>query len=138
MNWTRVAAYGLFVEDGRILLCRVASGNLHVGKWTLPGGGLEFGESAHDAARREILEETGLQADLGETAYVDTRLVDLADGSTLHSVRLVFRAIATGGVLRDEPDGSTDACRWMTPDEARAAGLVDLAQFGLEVAFPGG
>lgn len=138
MRWTRVAAYGLFVEDGRILLCRVSAGNLHAGKWTLPGGGVEFGESPQDAAWREIMEETGLEADLSATAHVDSRLVDLTDGSTLHSMRLVFRATPTGGRLRDETDGSTDACRWMTPDEARASGLVDLAQFGLELAFPVG
>lgn len=136
MRWTRVAAYGLFVEDGRVLLCRLGPGNVHVGKWTLPGGGLEFGENAQDAAKREILEETGLHATLSETVHVDSRLVELEDGSILHAVRLVFRATATGGMLKDETDGSTDACRWMTSEEARAAGLVDLAAFGLELAFP--
>jgi len=125
----------LFADAGRILLCRVSEGNRHAGKWTPPGGGLEFGEDPRDAALREIMEETGLTAEVGETAHVCCCVIDMEDGSTLHSVRLVFRATATGGSLRDETAGSTDTCRWMTPDEARAAGLVDLAEFGLEQAF---
>ncbi|HEX6656334.1 MAG TPA: NUDIX domain-containing protein [Candidatus Limnocylindria bacterium] len=47
---TRVAAYALCVEDGRILLCRIAPGYWSgVGAWTLPGGGLDFGESPRAA-----------------------------------------------------------------------------------------
>src|ERR1700675_729791 len=58
---TRVAAYALCVEDDRLLMCRLAPGEWTlVGHWTLPGGGLAFGESPPDAALRELDEETGL------------------------------------------------------------------------------
>ena len=57
---TRLAAYAVIVQDGHILLCRVAPGNLGAGLWTLPGGGLEFGESPEVGVVREVEEETGL------------------------------------------------------------------------------
>lgn len=59
---TRLAAYGVISRDERVLLCRVAAGYLGAGRWTLPGGGLEFGEAPEAAAVRELEEETGLVA----------------------------------------------------------------------------
>src|SRR5262245_51121863 len=59
---TRLAAYGVIVRDGSILLCHVSPGNLGEGLWTLPGGGLDFGEPPDRGAIREVEEETGLVA----------------------------------------------------------------------------
>ena len=54
---TRVAAYALCKRDGRILLCRIGPGPwTAVGRWTLPGGGIDFGEPPADAALRELTE----------------------------------------------------------------------------------
>ena len=54
-----------------------------------------------------------------------------------HGIRIVYRVVITGGELRDEPQGSTDTCRWMTRDEALAMPLVDLAEYGLRLAYGG-
>ena len=45
-------------EDGKILLIKNTYGN---GKWNLPGGGIEKGETPENAVRREIQEEVGLE-----------------------------------------------------------------------------
>lgn len=55
------AAGVLFVDKGdtnKVLMLRRA-GHDHVGEWAFPGGGLEAGESAREAAVREVFEETG-------------------------------------------------------------------------------
>ena len=52
-------------EDGRILLCRRAIDPRH-GKWTLPAGFMENGETAAEGAAREALEEANARVEIGE------------------------------------------------------------------------
>ncbi|MEZ5097747.1 MAG: NUDIX domain-containing protein [Nocardioides sp.] len=66
----RVAAYAVILRDDRILLSQVAPHISPEGAWTLPGGGVDHGENPRDALLREIVEETGLDAMVGETARV--------------------------------------------------------------------
>ncbi|GIJ67012.1 NUDIX domain-containing protein [Virgisporangium ochraceum] len=62
----RVAvATGILVADGRVLLgLRSRDRANYPGRWDLPGGHVEPGESPRDAARRELREEIGVDADL--------------------------------------------------------------------------
>ena len=55
-----VSAYAICVRDGQMLLARIGPGRYDTGRWTLPGGGLNWGESPVDAVLRELTEETGL------------------------------------------------------------------------------
>ena len=66
----RVASYALILRDDRILLTRLASRISADEKWHLPGGGVDHGENPRDALVREIREETGLDAEVGDTARV--------------------------------------------------------------------
>jgi ADP-ribose pyrophosphatase YjhB (NUDIX family) len=141
---TRVAAYALCVDaDDRILLCRIAPGYWSDnGSWTLPGGGLEFGESPADGVLRELTEETGLTGTVESLAEIQdwsgrwTHPVDGVD-EAFHAIQLIYHAEITGGELRDELEGSTDAARWFTRAEAEALPLVDLARTGIRLAFGG-
>jgi 8-oxo-dGTP diphosphatase len=56
----RVGVGVLVVRDGHVLLGR-RLGSHGAGTWSAPGGSLEFGESIEQCARRELLEETGLE-----------------------------------------------------------------------------
>jgi ADP-ribose pyrophosphatase YjhB (NUDIX family) len=137
---TRVAAYALCRDDpGRILLCRIAPWILAGEVWTLPGGGLDYGEPPEAAVVRELAEETGYDGEIVELADVSDRLVsgpfaDEPETDRLHAIRIVYRVRITGGELRDEPDGSTDTCAWFTLDEAKALHLSELARRSLALA----
>lgn len=132
---TRVAAYAVCTdEDGRMLLCRIAPGHSvdFDGWWTLPGGGLDHGEDPRDGALRELTEETGYIGELIDLLEVDswhTTFTHPQDGEELdwHGIRILYRCRIVDGELRDEQDGSTDTCRWFTPDELRGERLVDIA-----------
>lgn len=117
---TRVAAYCIIVDEGQLLLAHWNEGG---GRgWSLPGGGVEFGEDPADAAVREAFEETGYRVELLSMLGVDSTVVPAArrfDGSgvPLHAIRLLFEARVVGGELRDEVDGSTDQAAWFALDE---------------------
>jgi 8-oxo-dGTP diphosphatase len=138
---TRVAAYVLCVESDRLLLCRLAPGEwTSVGHWTLPGGGLNFGESPPDAALRELHEETGLRGQvigLADVLSWSKRWIHPGDGvdEAYHAIQIVYRVRITGGELRDELNGSTDAARWFSRDDLSGLPLVDLAREAARLAF---
>jgi 8-oxo-dGTP diphosphatase len=115
----RVAAYAVIVRDERILLSRLAPWITATEQWTLPGGGLDHGEDPRDAVVREIREETGLDAVVGEQARVysahQARVRRDGRRSDYHALRIVYDA----WVPPDSPDprvvevdGSTIDSAW--------------------------
>jgi ADP-ribose pyrophosphatase YjhB (NUDIX family) len=133
---TRVAAYALSTdENGRILLCRIAPSVAAGEIWTLPGGGLEFGEPPEVAVLRELAEESGYQGEVVGLADVKDRVVTDSDGGgRMHAIRIVYRVRVTGGEARDEVDGSTDTCDWFALDAASRLNLGGLARHALTLA----
>jgi ADP-ribose pyrophosphatase YjhB (NUDIX family) len=93
-------------RDGRILLTRRTI-NPARGRWTFPGGYVDFGETVTDAAMRETLEETGLAVDLTGLVGVYTY-----PGAP---VIIVYGARVTAGTLR--PCAENDLLEWIAPDE---------------------
>jgi 8-oxo-dGTP diphosphatase len=138
---TRIGGYALCVDDGRILLSRIAPGYWSgVGEWTLPGGGLDFGEAPRDGALRELTEETGLTGEILEIAEVLSwagRWRHPRDGAdeAFHGLQVIYRVRIMGGELRPEVDGSTDMAGWFSADEARGLPLVDLGRAAVRMAF---
>jgi 8-oxo-dGTP diphosphatase len=139
---TRVAAYALCVEGDAILLSRIAQGATATsdGMWTLPGGGVEFGEHPQDAALRELTEETGLTGEIVDLATVHSwtgRFVLPDNGleTDFHGIRVIYRVRIIGGDLRDEIGGSSDTCAWVKRSELGSLPLVELAEVGIGLAF---
>ncbi|MEO1338352.1 MAG: NUDIX hydrolase [Myxococcota bacterium] len=135
MRRTRVAAYGLIVEAERILLCRLSARvKRHAGSWTLPGGGLDFGENPEMAMIREVREETGLDVVSDGLVGVDSVHSRWSTGE-MHSIRIVYRAHVVGGTLHDEVDESTDMAQWWHRNELTNIRVVDLVDTFIERAF---
>jgi ADP-ribose pyrophosphatase YjhB (NUDIX family) len=139
----RVAAYNLCIdESSRLLLCRLSDITERPGWWTLPGGGIDFGEDPEAGALRELREETGLTGRIVELLAVDSLRRRVRADSRLdietdyHSIRIVYRTEITGGELRHETDESTDRAEWCTRDDVATMQLVELGRLGVELAFP--
>jgi 8-oxo-dGTP diphosphatase len=137
-----VAAYAVILRDDKVLLSRLAPYLTPHERWTLPGGGIDFGEHPRDAVVREVHEETGLQAQVGDHAWIDSALIDGgADDGERHAVRIVY----DGWVGADAPeprvvetDGSTVDARWHPLDEVLSGRLpvVPLVRDALEAHLP--
>lgn len=131
---TRVACYGVIVCNGEILLVRVAESNLGTkGMWTLPGGGVDFGEHPEAAVRREVQEETGLEFEPEKVIAIESEVFEFPD-SRMHAIQLFFSGQIVGGALRNEQGGSTDLCQWVTLSEASKLPLTSMARAGMRAA----
>lgn len=137
VQWRRAASYVVCRDSaGRILLTRFYSPtHRDSGRWTMPGGGMEWGETAEQTALRELEEETGLTAHLGAVLGVFSRWFsadEAATGEPGHAIGLVYEATVTGGELRTWfEDGTTDEAAWFSLEEVRSLPLVELVDFVL-------
>jgi len=128
-NRQRVAAYGVCVDqEGRLLLARASSSLTIQGTWFLPGGGLHHGESPSVALRREIAEEAGLTVELGPLLNVLSDVRELPDGTSLHTLRVIYRVASWTGTLRAEQHGTTDAVRWLSREEMKPLRLAHYVE----------
>lgn len=115
----RVAAYAVIIRDDQLLLSRLSPLVTTDELWTLPGGGLDHGEDPRDAVIREIHEETGLDADVSDTARVYSAHMPQAWRSgrrvNAHAVRIVYDGWVAPGSPEPhvvEVDGSTIESAW--------------------------
>jgi 8-oxo-dGTP diphosphatase len=125
----RIAAYGVcFDGEGRILLARASPSITLQGRWFLPGGGVDHGESPTASLTREMEEESGLTVTVGPLLHVLSDVRTIPDGTSLHTVRIIYRVASWSGTLRPEVGGTTDAVGWFTPEEVRDMPLADYVQ----------
>jgi 8-oxo-dGTP diphosphatase len=90
---------GAIVDAGRVVLIKRRYEPL-AGQWSLPGGTLELGETLEAAVAREMLEETGLQVEVGAVVDVfDRILLDADERVRYHFVLIDYLCRPVGGTL---------------------------------------
>jgi 8-oxo-dGTP diphosphatase len=112
-------------DDGRVLLVRETAG----GAWSEPSGKQEPGESLAETARREVREETGIEAALDGVALaqVVTEAPDVGTWSPLVRLVVVFAASHEGGSPAAAADEVATA-RWFRerPEDLLYDALAEL------------
>ncbi|MEP4708442.1 MAG: NUDIX domain-containing protein [Pseudophaeobacter sp.] len=140
IDWQRAAAYVVAVDaQQRILLTQFSkTGHPKSGAWTLPGGGMEWDEQAHETALRELGEETGLSADIGpllgaQSEWFDERTSER--GQRGLALRLVFQARNCVGELKTDftDDDTTVGAEWFLIAAVPQLNRVEVVDFGLSL-----
>jgi 8-oxo-dGTP diphosphatase len=107
------------ITDGKRIVVVKRGREPFKGKWALPGGFVEYGETVEDAAAREALEETGIEVRL--MSILGVYSAPDRDPRN-HHISIVFVATALNG----EPKGGDDAAdaTWRNLDSLRIGDLA--------------
>ncbi|NTW49403.1 MAG: NUDIX domain-containing protein [Chlorobiales bacterium] len=108
----KLRVVAICIQDGQVLLVKhkrfTHSESFPEAYWILPGGGVEHGETMEDALKREMIEETGLECEVGRLLFIKELLYPFPgapdQGDLHHSVSLCFLATVTGGTLQTGTD----------------------------------
>ena len=98
----------VIASDGLLLLTRRLEGTHLAGTWEFPGGKCEPGETLHESLRRELLEELGVNAEIGDEVFTVTH------SYPARTVRLHFFACR---LLGDPHACLGQEMRWVRPDD---------------------
>ena len=112
-------------ENGEILLTKSKKPPVK-GMWVLPSGGVNFGETAKDAAKREIKEETGLEIKVGDLL---TMYELIQPKNNVHKVIFYHKAKPIGGKVH--PTDDISELIWVKPSEIKR--MKDVAYTVLEI-----
>ena len=122
----------VIVQDGKVLLVKRKFAPL-AGEWSLPGGGVEVGETLDACVVREMREETGLDVEVGPVIEVFDRITHDADGRVqYHYVLVDYLCWPLGGELVAASDVADAA--WVEPADlpgyhitAKATAVIERA-----------
>ena len=117
----RVRPTALIIENDKIMLIEYMDENGVY--YNLPGGGAEPGETVIEGVKREVLEETNSEVDVGSLAFVYECAPHKQSGEysgTKHSLNLIFECYLKEGSIPRQPEyieGIQTAVRWVSMDE---------------------
>jgi ADP-ribose pyrophosphatase YjhB (NUDIX family) len=121
---------GVCLDDGRVLLHTEARFDY----WVLPGGRPLFGETASDALRREMIEETGATVEVGRLLWVVENLFE-HDGTPFHEIGFYFAMSPPSGLTVGDGRPTFIGYEGDIPLRFRWFPLAELASVRLLPAF---
>lgn len=128
-----IAGVGVILyEKGKVLIIKRAfepSSN----RWSIPGGAVELGETVRDAARREVLEELGLEVEIRDVVEVIDNVVYEKERIRFHFVLIDFWATVKGGRLKLSHECLNAA--WVGEEELDLYDLTKGARKAVEKVF---
>ncbi len=127
-----VGVGGVLIHQGRVLLVRRAKPPLE-GRWLIPGGTLELGETLAEGLVREMLEETGLRVRPGPLLLLFDRIERDGDRVRYHYVIADYLCELVSGTLQAGSDALEAA--FVAPEELPRYDLPPLALAVIRDAF---
>jgi 8-oxo-dGTP diphosphatase len=122
----------VFREDRALLIKRAREPGK--GRWSVPGGMIELGETICKAAQRELREECGIEIELGKVVNVlDNIVTDEKDHIRFHYVVIHLLARYVSGDVH--PDSDASEVRWATCEELDTLDMHPLARKMVQQAF---
>ncbi len=111
----RPTVSAIIAKDGKVLLCKRATGPCK-GKWDLPGGFLEEGESAEEGLRREMREELGVEIKIEKLIGVIGPTHYRFDGQDNYNMDIYYLAEPIG---EPKPVSNSEVAEiaWFDPDK---------------------
>ena len=122
------AVAAIIVQGGKLLLVKRAV-EPSKGKWSVPGGGVEWGEPLVEAVKREVREETGLEIEVEKVAGVYDLITEGEGGVAYHYVIIDYFAHPIGGTLAPGDDAAE--ARWVTIEKLAEYELSNSLQVRL-------
>ena len=128
-----VGVGGVTIHEERVLLIKRAYPPLQ-GQWSIPGGGLDVGETIADGVRRELKEETGIDVRVLDHIETFERIQRDESGRVqFHYVILDYLCELMGGEAR--AGGDATAVTWSTEEELARYALTETATRVIRRAF---
>ena len=120
-----VGVGAVIVDEGKVLIVKRRYEPL-AGQWSLPGGAVEVGETLETSIAREMLEETGLEVEVGPVIEVFDRISRDADGKVrYHFVLVDYLCWPVGGLL--QPASDVADALFVEPSELQRYSLTEKA-----------
>ena len=136
----RISAKAVIVQNNKILLIGYDLDDGVGFHYNLPGGGVKFGESLHEALKREVREEAGAEIEIGPLLFVTEYVPAHSENKygPTQSLQLFFRCTLCPGSRPEQPSAPIDdqaGVYWLPLSELRSAPLLPHIGQQIQAAF---